>query len=384
MAIETVEIDQTCDCAKLRGARVSVSTSLAESEKRWRQATETSTATVFQTYEWLSVWRATIGESEGAQEYLVFIEAQDGELLMAIPLAIQRSNGTAVLQFLGGGMTDYNLPLLNPAFARALSHADIIKLWARILSILPSVDLVWLRRMPQRFDGVPNPLASLPNVGVTGQAFMVSLPEDFSSYKRALDKDFTKNTQYRRRRLDKEGAVELSLPTTPAERSSLVQAIVEWKSAWQRALNLSNTFARPDHLAFYQALSATTFKEGSVEVAGLTVNGVAISGMWSTIFRSRYAVLVMAYDDKWSRFAAGRLLTERVIQSCIERKSLKVFDLTIGGEAYKKDWTNETMEVCDYLRHCSVKGFAFIAVRRAGKAIKDHPVWSRVTRSAAL
>lgn len=354
----------------LKGATICVSASLSESEAAWRTATSSSHCSIFQTYEWLSIWRDTIGATEGAQEHLVTVTGRDGQFLIGLAMAIHRTSGIRILQFLGGDMTDYNLAVSNPEFANSVAAADMDGLWEEIIRLLPPVDVVWLRRMPEALDGVCNPLTTLPHVGISTHAHQTALPREFKAYLKSRDPDLIKNTAYRGRRLGKEGVVDVVMPTDPKERQDLTQFIVDSKSRWQQAMKLTNTFARPDYQQFYERISAANFSEGSIEVAALTVNGVPVSGMWSATFRARYAVIIMAYDKSWSRFAVGRILTERMIESCIARGEVGIFDFTIGDETYKEDWTDQAIDIYEHLSHRTVRGRAFTALRQAGSAVK--------------
>ena len=69
--------------------------------------------------------------------------------MLILPLGIYRRGWLRVLRFLGGVVTDYNAPLIDPDFAWRIGEAEFAALWRRILDLLPGVDLVWLRRMPE-------------------------------------------------------------------------------------------------------------------------------------------------------------------------------------------------------------------------------------------
>ena len=60
-----------------------------------------------------------------------------------------------MLRFSGGVVTDYNAPLIDRTFAARTDAAQIARLWAIVLDLLPRVDLVWLRRMPAAIEEHP-------------------------------------------------------------------------------------------------------------------------------------------------------------------------------------------------------------------------------------
>lgn len=371
------ETGTTWDAPDLRGGRIAVYAALADCESLWRAGTAAGACTVFQTYEWLAVWRETIGVSEGAVERIVQVAAGNGQTLMLLPLAIHRHPWGRSLQFLGGGLTDYNAAVVEPDFAARLTANDLARLWAAILGHLPAVDVVWLKRMPARVDGVPNPLAAL-QVRHAIDAFAARLPATFDAFAKARSTQFFSQNRRYRRRLEKIGPVRVVTARATRERIEIVRFLIAHKARWQRAGGVSENFSRPDYTAFYEQVTARTFPEGEIDVSGLYVGDDLVAGLWGAVFRGRYAFLVTSYSADWSRLSVGRLLMESVIARCIERGDLALFDLTVGEESYKANWADHSTSLYEHLSPRSIRGRLFVAWWRGRERLKTLPLARRL------
>ena len=356
---------------------ISVFTSLERCEAAWRQATAACVCSVFQTFEWLSAWFATVGRDQGASAFVVFVRDDSGTIVLAMALAVRIRRGMRCLEFLGGELTDYNMPLVHAQLASRIGDREMARIWTAIIGRLPAVDVILLRRVPASFCGTANPLHRLTGFEPSERAFAARLPSTFAEFATPLSTSFFKFNRWRRRRLADIGKVELVRPTDADQRRRIAQFIIDQKSRWQQRTGRENTMARACNRAFYNRLIEAHFAEGCIEVAALTVDGVITAGMWCAEFRSRYAMIVTTYDPDWSQHAVGRILTECMIQHCISRGDLECFDLTIGDESYKDSWADETFEVYDRTSGHSPKGYVFAYYLRARKlahsAIRTYP-----------
>ena len=95
---------------------LSVHSDLAAIEQEWRRFEETADCTPFQTFDWLSAWQRHVGALNGMTPAIV-IARRGGDIVMLLPLAVQRRGFTRRLTFLGDDLCDYNAPLLAPDFA---------------------------------------------------------------------------------------------------------------------------------------------------------------------------------------------------------------------------------------------------------------------------
>ena len=375
------DLDPKLDEAVLCGARITVHTSLADAERSWREAVAGCACYVFQTFEWTSVWMNTIGSAQRVAARVVDVAAADGRTLMLLPLGIYQNRYFTSLQFLGGDATDYNAPVIDRAFASEISANGFAKLWRIVIGLMPRFDLVYLVRMPETIEETPNPMLYLPAVRPSETAFAATLPATFADFAAARSADFFRQNRYKWRRLAKLGAVEVRFPSDQAERDQIMQVAAEQKTEWLTHYGLTNLFARPEVREFYKRLTNTPFQTGGIVVASLRVGQHIVATMWGPRFRDRYCFLLSSYDRHWSQFSVGRLLMESVVQWCISQRNVKVFDLTVGHEAYKLHWSDHMLPLHQQVHARTSKGAAVAAYRQGRTQLASYHQLRKLVRA---
>ena len=74
------------------------------------------------------------------------------------------------------------------------------------------------------------------------------------------------------------------------------------------------------------------------------------------VYRSRFYLLLIGWEaDGWRRFSTGRLMTETLLRQAFD-DGLRVFDFTVGEEAYKDDWANALMPLVRYDEAITARG----------------------------
>src|SRR5437660_222529 len=70
--------------------QISVTGDLAGVEDEWREFEQRADCTPFQTFDWLATWQRCIGAPAGVTPAIVTARRSTGELLLLLPLAIER------------------------------------------------------------------------------------------------------------------------------------------------------------------------------------------------------------------------------------------------------------------------------------------------------
>ena len=114
---------------------------------------------VFQSREFLEVWLDTIGKASRIEPYFIVVRDADGRPVLYLPLAIETKFNVRLLRFMDCGVADYNAPIV--AASRPLSRQEFHEVWADVLSLLPAVDVIDLKKIASDVAGAVNPLAYL-------------------------------------------------------------------------------------------------------------------------------------------------------------------------------------------------------------------------------
>jgi CelD/BcsL family acetyltransferase involved in cellulose biosynthesis len=370
-AVEDVNNGPAGTC--LDGTRLSIYQSFEECESLWRTAVETCSCFVFQTFEWLSTWYSTIGQAEGVRAYIVRLADDTGRTLLILPLGIYRRKGLRFLCFLGGVVTDYNVALIDPEFAGNISKMEFSTLWRSILDLLPSVDVVWLQRMPDTVEGTRNPMITLAGTQHTENAYAATLPADLATFKAKRSTKLFSDNRRRRRRLSEKGRIDVSIPVAPADAIETLETMARQKSRRWRESRGRDLFALPGYLQFYKILTKTSFQSGRVHLSCLRLNGQMLATHWGLVFKRRFYWLMPGYQaGEWTRYSVGRLLLENVVEWCISEQ-ISVFDLTVGDESFKFDWADHSLALYEHLDRRSLKGALFVAAYRIRVRLKQDP-----------
>ncbi len=354
--------------------RLSLHRSVAECENSWRAAATHCAGFVFQSFDWQSAYQATIGTAEGVLPLIVHVADPSGRSLLILPLGIYRRGWLRVLRLLGGVVTDYNAPLIDPDFAGQISEAEFATLWRRILDLLPPVDLVWLRRMPEVIDGVRNPMVRLPDAEHTKDAHAAALPATFEAFKAQRGAKLFRENGRQRRRLAERGGVETRFLDQAAEGLAILDTLARQKSRRWRETGVRDMFASPGYLDFYRRLTAQGLRDdGRVHIGSLAVDGLVVATNWAVIYRGRFYDLLGGYEaGEWARLSVARLLVENIVQWCIADPEVTVYDLTVGAEAYKHHWADHSLAMYELLAPCSRVGRVYVAYRGWRARLKRH------------
>jgi CelD/BcsL family acetyltransferase involved in cellulose biosynthesis len=149
----------------LGDVRLAIHTDLAAMERDWRAFEMVADGTVFQSFDWLSIWQRHIGVLEGVVPAIVTRRDAQGRLLFLLPLSSERAGMVRRLTWLGSALCDYNGPLLARDFtARAGAH--FMAVWRDAVARLQAhqdlgFHVIALDKMQSAVGSQPNPFMAL-------------------------------------------------------------------------------------------------------------------------------------------------------------------------------------------------------------------------------
>lgn len=372
---------------------LSLATDLAAVEPAWRQFEQNADCTPFQTFDWLAAWQRHIGAARGVTPAIV--TARRGvDLLLLLPLAVERRGLTRRLSFLGQDLCDYNAPLLAPDFSQSIGLAEFARLWRNIRALLQAApvlrhDIVTLAKMPETIGAQNNPLLGLDVQLNPSGAYETALGSDWEQFYTAKRSSATRRRDRTKlKRLGELGAVSFVNPAESAELALTLDRLVQQKAKSFARMGVPNMFAQPGWTAFFQELATAPRLRGLVHLSRLEVGGTWAAVNLGLTFRDCYYHILASYDDgEVSRFGPGAAHLRELLRYAIER-GLKRFDFTIGDEPYKRDWCETEQRLHDHTSAATLRGWPAAALalgwRRAKRAIKQSaPLWAAAVRLRA-
>jgi CelD/BcsL family acetyltransferase involved in cellulose biosynthesis len=307
----------------------------------------------FQCADVLDIWCGTIGRARAVEPVFVAMYAGGDEPALLLPLGIENTHGHRVLSFLDAGTSDYNAPVIFAAAAR-LKPQDIETLWKQLRDELPRFDLAIFDKMPEQIGDLQNPLVALAtrphpdsahakSLSGTSEAFVSSLPN-------------ARDSQRRRRKLEKMGEVRFAVADTVEQRRDFFEAMVRMKRRRFAETAAHDVFADQAYLDYYAEATRLLGPSGAVRLSALLLDDRILAADWGYVSADRYYDLMPSYESgNWRSYAPGRLLTEWLTSRCLE-EGLGVFDYGIGDEAYKFDYCDTHLRLWDAYLPLTARG----------------------------
>jgi CelD/BcsL family acetyltransferase involved in cellulose biosynthesis len=379
-------------CPEPAQISLSIHHDLTAVEQDWRRFEQIADCTPFQTFDWLSAWQRHVGTVNGVTPVIVIARRGDNILLL-LPLGIQRRGLARRLTFLGDVLCDYNAPLLAPDFP-ALAPDGFLPLWAHIHKFLQATsatrhDAIRFDKMPAKIGGQPNPMLALNVTLNPSGAYETALPADWEAFYASKRSSSTRRRDRTKlKRLGELGPVKFVNPDTSAELALTFDLLVQQKTKAFARMGVPNLFAPAGHAAFYRELATSPRYRSLVHLSRLDVGTTWAALNLGLTFRDCYFHILASYDDgETSRFGPGAAHLRELLRYAIER-GLQRFDFTIGDEPYKRDWCDAEQQLFDYSTATSLRGLPTAALAfgwgRAKRAIKKSaPLWNAVVRLRA-
>ncbi len=305
---------------------------------------------------WLCHYHASVSHPLGV-ELTVVVGRRDGHAVIIWPLVTKSMAGMTYLHWMGQPVSQYGDVLVE---ASGATQKLLDESWAVIMARL-APDVVALRKV--RADAVVAPLLKKQNAVATlcEQApFIVTQGyASVADFEKRSPVKARKNRRRLLRRLKEIGAVEFVNHTGGPEAVALVQQAIGLKRAWLQSKGLISSALHDQRFeGFFKAASEATSGSAGIRVFALEVDGTAAAIMVAIESDRRLAGHIFAYDVAREKTGAGVLLLEDCLHYAVTN-GYQAFDLLAPGDAYKYEWCDQYVDVCDWALASSVRGHIF-------------------------
>jgi CelD/BcsL family acetyltransferase involved in cellulose biosynthesis len=355
---------------------IEIGRELAAVEADWRELETDGALTPFQSLAWLApLYRVLTPRMSATPLFVLLRDKRTRRPLLLLPLCLRRRYGFNFLEFADFGVCDYNAPILAKDFDPSPNEWNA--LWDRVLIRLKdAASVMRLQKLPQRVGGRANPLshdnfAAAMSVGAWG----VELPETTDRYdNEILTPTFRKELAKKLRRVAKRGKIEWVTATTGEERVAAFNALLRQRQARCDEMGRHNVLSESAFRDFYDALTSDPSTASLVRLNALNVGGESVASMLSLRHGDATYVIMTTFEGgDWKSASLGNVL----IREAVERNigdGVRYFDLTIGDEAYKRDFGARRMPLYSIVRPLSLAGVALAAGVKAATKLRDRRV----------
>lgn len=315
-----------------------------------------ATTQPFQRFGWLKHWADMyLGQHD---RLLVVTVRQNGVLVAALPLVVERILGLRQLSFMGAPVSQYGDAL-------AIEGAERLSLlrqaWGRALDAAKP-DLVRLVKV--REDAAIAPL--LKSVGAIETSFeeapFIDLGsyESFEAYQKSRSAKYIKNVRRLWRRLDERGASAVAWDLRGAAGYDAALAAVTLKRSWLASRGLfSKAFAADRFAQFFASAARIASLETGVSTSLLTSRGEIANATVTVSDGRRLALHILGYSLKFEKSAVGVLHTEALVRHAFAT-GVETVDFLAPRHEYKDTWADGAVRVSDFAVPISLGGQIYV------------------------
>jgi CelD/BcsL family acetyltransferase involved in cellulose biosynthesis len=322
---------------------------------------------IYQSREFLDIWLDTIGRASRIEPCFVVVRDADGRPILYLPLIIETKFNVRLLRFMDCGVADYNAPIV--AADRTLSRQEFHDVWADVLALLPSFDVIDLKKIAGDVAGAFNPLTYLDCTpfGESGHAIVLTRLRDQTDTRRAVARQRRK-LQGHAKSLHQIGEPRFTVNPPAAEAARMTERLFELKRQKYERTSTPDFLATPGVERFYREMTSPGRLGTISHLSALTIGGAVASAHLGFIGRGRFYYIFPAYDTAFGRHRVGHLLLQHLIDQSVAH-DFDTFDLGVGDDSYKYKWATHHLALQSHERAVTGAGRVYLQMRRVGRFV---------------
>ena len=318
---------------------------LDENLKRdWHHLENKNDLIIFQTLKWNKKWI----KFNNIKNILIFVVYADEKPVAIFPFYKEKKFFFEILKWIGNDISDYLGPVVDNNSLREKKSFDLI--WDQILlKIKPECDLIYLDKQANDESLFYNPITNFLKCKKYNTNYGINL----SQWNSVL-KDKNKSIQqYRskKKKLSLLGNFEFINNVENFEnKKKLITQMIQWKKINKNKNKFIKTFEDKFYFDFLE--------NDNLSISAFKLNNEYIAGILGLKFKNNYYFLLPSYklENETFKLSPGRILLIDLINFLYEKK-LNFFNFCDGNQHYKKEWSNEKINLKIYLKSNNLKGF---------------------------
>jgi CelD/BcsL family acetyltransferase involved in cellulose biosynthesis len=322
---------------------------------------------IFQSREFLDIWLDTIGKASRIEPCFIVVRDADGRPILYLPLIIETKFNVRLLRFMDCGVADYNAPIV--AADRTLSRQEFHDVWAKVLALLPSFDVIDLKKIASDVAGALNPLTYLDCTpfGDSGHGIVLTRLRDQTDTRRSVAR-LRRKLQTYANGLSQIGEPRFIVNPDASERARLTERLLELKRRKYERTSTPDFLTAPGVERFYREMMSPGRLGTISHLSALTIGDTVASAHLGFIGRGRFYYIFPAYDTQFGRYRVGHLLLQHLIDQSVTQ-DFDTFDLGIGDASYKNKWATHHLALHSHQRAVTAAGRVYLQMRRVGRFV---------------
>jgi CelD/BcsL family acetyltransferase involved in cellulose biosynthesis len=224
---------------------------LGQAEPIWRELEDPHhLSTPYQRFDFLRPWQQQVGTREGLRPFIVIAYDRERQPLLLLPLALSRTRGIRIANFMGGKHTTFTMALWSRDFAMEATHADLDALISAIRE-RSEADVLAFHQQPLRWQEMPNPMALLPRQASANDCPLMTIVPNAPPTAQ-ISHSLRRRLKGKERKLKLLPGYRYHVATDDAEIEQLLDAFFRIKPQRMAEQKLPNVFAEPGTDDFIQ------------------------------------------------------------------------------------------------------------------------------------
>lgn len=352
-------------------ARLELISDIAAAEPYWRALEVSGVLTPYQRFDWVAGWQRHVGAADDVSALLITGFDAKGEPLFLLPLGVFPHGRSKIVRFLGGKHANYNFGPWRRDFTGDGTVLRALIDW--LAETRPELDAIELLNQPESWDGLKNPLQTLPHQSSPSDGFRLALSGTSDELlERVLSSSMRGRLRTKERKLEKLPGYRHVRAKTEAEVERYLEAFFAQKKARLARAGIENVF---DYQGVREFLSDAC-KNGlarenpAIEVHALDCDGEVLAIFAGVNDGRVFSSMFNSYTlTDHARHSPGMLLLTKVIRDCMAR-GVTVYDHGVGEAQYKSTFSDAPEPLFDSYFGLSPRGQALVAIAAAKSTLK--------------
>jgi CelD/BcsL family acetyltransferase involved in cellulose biosynthesis len=297
---------------------------------------------------------------------LAVVSDADARPVLYLPFAIETRLGVNILRFMDAGVADLNAPIM--ARERRLTEPEFAAVWRKIRSLLPPVDVIDLRKMPDHLNGLRNPMTYLPCASghlCTHAVRLADLPE---IHARAPVMRMRKKLRRQLQRLGELAPARFVINPPPDELARVIDGLFDLKRMQYLRTHRSDFLESPGIRRFYCEMASPDRVGHISHLSALMCGAEIASAHLGFVGRGRFHYVMPAYDTRYRALAPGYQLLDHLMSHCRDA-GYEIFDLGEGEHRYKAKFMTHEVALRAYQRALTVVGMLYLQADRTRRRL---------------
>lgn len=362
-----------------RIASVQIYDDMQAVESIWRRfETAEQLFTPYQRFDFLATWQEHVGTSCNLTPFIVVAYDADHEPLLLLPLAVKQESGVLVARFLGGKHATFNMPIWRRDFITSAAEPDLATVWDAIRQYRHPADILALTQQPAHWQGIANPLASLPQQASINACPLMPIAPNAPASER-ISNSFRRRLKSKERKLQALPGYRYTRAASETDIKRLLDAFFVIKPARMAAQKLPNVFADPGVEDFVRAACMAERADGGhvIDIHALECDQEVIAIFAGVADGHRFSMMFNTYTmSENARYSPGLILIRNIVDHYASRGYTSL-DLGIGSDDYKQLFCKSDEPIFDSFLPLSARGrlgaAAMSALSSAKRLVKQTP-----------